>query len=628
MSTSRHMTIVCIVAAVLALTFVCGLVFALMTGTISSAQGKTMGYEDKVFDTSKVHSIDIEMDDWNSFIDTCSSEEYSPCSITIDGEKYDTVGIRGKGNTSLSTVESLDSDRYSFKVEFGHYSGGVSYHGLDKLSLNNTIQDTTYMKDYLTYRAMAEFGVDAPLCSYAWITVSGEDWGLYLVVEGVEDSFLQRNYGSDYGELYKPDSMSFGGGRGNGAGFDMDKFEFDDNGGLVMNEEGAGGVAGGGGVDGPSESVDSGNSGNTGALPSSEGKSQGGMPQGSGNGMPDFSGGNMPGFSGGQMPDFSSGNMPSFGGENGTAPDFSSDNKQGPGGGMPGGGMPGGGMGSQDVKLQYIDDDPDSYSNIFDNAKTATSGADKNRLISSIKQLSSYENLNEVVNVDEVIRYFVVHDFVCNGDSYTGSMVHNYYLYEDEGQLSMIPWDYNLAFGTFQTSSDATSTVNEPIDTPVSGGDLDSRPMVGWIFSNGEYTSTYHSLYAQFLKEVNLQALIDETSELIAPYVQKDSTAFYSYEEFQSGVAALKSFCNLRSESITGQLNGTIPSTKDGQSADSSSFVDGSALDLSDMGSMGGMGAGGQGGPGGGFPGGQAGGNGFPTAPGQGGNPSTRNQQP
>ena len=80
------------------------------------------------------------------------------------------------------------------------------------------------MKDYLTYTMMNEFGAAAPLCSFVYITVNGEDWGLYLAVEGVEDSFLERNYGSDYGELYKPDSMSFGGGRGNGKDFNMNDF--------------------------------------------------------------------------------------------------------------------------------------------------------------------------------------------------------------------------------------------------------------------------------------------------------------------------------------------------------------------------------------------------------------------
>ncbi len=50
------------------------------------------------------------------------------------------------------------------------------------------------------------------------------------------------------------------------------------------------------------------------------------------------------------------------------------------------------------------------------------------------------------------IRYFVVHNYVCNGDSYTGSIIHNYYLHESDGRLSMIPWDYNLAFGTFRSA--------------------------------------------------------------------------------------------------------------------------------------------------------------------------------
>ena len=71
------------------------------------------------------------------------------------------------------------------------------------------------MKDFLCYQMMKDFGVSAPLASFISVSVNGEEWGLYLAVEGVEDSFLQRNYGSDHGELYKPDSMDFGGEREN-----------------------------------------------------------------------------------------------------------------------------------------------------------------------------------------------------------------------------------------------------------------------------------------------------------------------------------------------------------------------------------------------------------------------------
>ena len=91
---------------------------------------------------------------------------------------------------------------------------------------------------------------------------------------------------------------------------------------------------------------------------------------------------------------------------------------------------------------------------------------------------------------------------------------------------------------------------------------------------------------------------IETTKELIAPYVEKDPTKFYTYEEFEQGVEALKTFCELRTESIEGQLGGTIPSTTDGQSEDDSNLIDASSLTLSDMGTMNHGAPGGGGGPG------------------------------
>ncbi len=554
MSASKHFDKICCI--VLCFTLVITLLFLNAESFGVEAAGNTMGYENRLFDTSKVHTIDIVMDDWENFLATCTNEEYSVCSVVIDGEAYKNVGIRAKGNTSLSSVASYGNNRYSFKIEFDQYDNTKSYYGLDKLSLNNIIQDTTYMKDYLVYQMMGQFGVAAPLCSYAYITVNGEDFGLYLAVEAVEDGFLTRNYGSDYGELYKPDSMSMGGGRGNGKDFNREDME--------EMFEGFG---------------DRNPFGDDMQMPDMS-QFDGKMPDMSG-----FGGGmTFPGMGDMQMPE--SGETP----ERGT-----SDRK---------GGFGGFGFGSNDVSLVYSDDDYDSYANIFGNAKTTVTDADKDRLIASLKKMNEATDIEEVVNVEEVIRYFVVHNFAVNFDSYTGSMIHNYYLYEKDGVMEMIPWDYNLAFGTFQGGSDATSLVNYPIDTPVSGGDVSSRPMLAWIFSNEEYTELYHRYFAEFLtmfyENGSLEEMIDSVSEMIAPYIEKQPKEFYTYEEFQTGVATLKDFCALRLESIEGQLNGTIPATASGQSADSSSLVDGSKITVSDMGSFGG---------GGGFGGGFSGGN-------------------
>lgn len=493
---SRNFGRFCAIVTALSFLLTGAFVYASQSGLIEKASAE--GYSKRLFEPSRVHSIDIVMDDWDGFIENCTDEEYVSCAVLIDGEKYSNVAIRAKGNTSLSSVQQYGNDRYSLKLEFDHYDSAQTYYGLDKLCLNNLIQDKTMMKDYLAYTLMNRMGVASPECSYVWIDVNGSDWGLYLAVEGVEDAFLDRNYGADSGNLYKPDSQSNGGGRGNGRDFDFANFDSAEK---------------------PEEA------------------------------------------------DFDS------------APEGKTDFQDQPDG------FSFCGMGASDVKLQYIDDDPSSYSNIFDSVKTKIDSDDQTRLIESLKALS--EGDASVVNTDSVMRYLAVHDFLVNGDSYTGGMVHNYYLYEKDGVLEMIPWDYNLAFGAFSSTS-ASDAVNSPIDSPVSGGDVSDRPMVAWIFENETYLEAYHAIYAEFVENnlANgwLSAEIERVYQMIRPYAEKDPTAFYTAEELDQAVQTLQTFCEKRAESVQGQLGGTIPSTEAGQTEDAANLIDASNVNLNDMG--------------------------------------------
>ena len=533
----RRFTELLIPAAVLLL-----LALALFLGDrntgVSAGAGQSMAYE-SLFDTETVHTLDIQLPEgeWEAFLATCTEKEYVSCTVVIDGETMENVGLRAKGNSSMQRVTQTGNGRYSLKIEFDHFVDGQLYRGLDKLALNNLVQDDSALRDYLTYCMMGEFGVAAPLCSYIYITVNGEDWGLFLAVEGVEDSFLYRNFGSEHGELYKPDSF------GNDNGEDDDRTEDESSGDM----SGAMPMAMRPGASGDAAAVQT----------SAEATEQEADEDASASA---------------EQPASREMNRPS--------------------GGMGGGGGGMGVMNSADLLLQYVDDDPASYPNIFGAEKTDVSKNDRQRLIASLKKLTAGEDISQVVDVEQVIRYFVVHGFTCNWDSYTGSMHHNYYLYESGGQLSLIPWDYNEAYGSGSGGGSMTSAVNQPMDTPVSSGTVEERPILAWIFADAAYTDQYHALYEEFLRRFIesgwAEEMLREAAELIAPYVEKDPTAFCTYEEFQEDVEWMSEYFALRGASLWAQLEGTIPSTEEGQAADSSGFIDASALSSS-SGEMGGM---------------------------------------
>lgn len=440
-----------------------------------AAGGIEQQYESTLFGTNLI-TVDIQMDadDWQDMLDNALSETYYAADVTINGQTFENVGIRPKGNTSLTQVASSDSDRYSFKIEFDHYQDGQTCWGLDKLVLNNLMSDATYLKEYFVYDMFAFLDMPASDYAMAEITVNGEPWGIYLALEGVEESFLTRNFGASPGELYKPENM--GGGRG---------------------------------------------------------------------------------------------------------------------------GM-GGGMSSGGSDLNYIDDDLDSYETIWEGEVTETDDADHQRVVEALKKIS--EGDLSGVDVDLLCKYMAVQTFVVNLDSLSGNMAHNYYLYEKDGQLALLPWDYNLAFGGFM-SGDASSTINFPIDTPVSSVSMEDRQILAVILNDEDACALYHSYLEQLCTEYVQGGQFELTYTMLRGLLdsrvatkEHDPTAFYTADEYTEAVEMLKTVTERRAESILGQLDGTIPSTTDGQQADSSTLVDASDLDLSIMGSQ--FGGGGHGGNG------------------------------
>lgn len=164
-------------------------------------------YKQQLFIEDEVGEIEITVSDnnWNKILDDPTAEEYVEASVTVNGAAYNNVGIRAKGNSSLSSVASSDSERYSLKLDFAQYDSNQTYYGLETVNLNNNISDSSQMREFVSYELMEQLGIAAPAHSYVKVMVNGEYYGLMSAVEEIGDAFAKTNFGSTEGFIFKPE---------------------------------------------------------------------------------------------------------------------------------------------------------------------------------------------------------------------------------------------------------------------------------------------------------------------------------------------------------------------------------------------------------------------------------------
>ncbi|MEQ6855054.1 CotH kinase family protein [Lysinibacillus capsici] len=468
--------IVYLCMVILLLLFV--VIYAVLPNVGIETKNSEFSYENIVFNKNKVTTVDIEIaeEDWADMLENASAEELKQADITVNGKKVENVAIRTKGNLSLRSVVNSDSDRYSLKIDFDYYDDTQSLYGLKKLNLNNNYSDSTLMREYISYELMEQMGLSTPAHSYMYVTVNGEERGLFLGVEAVDETFLANNYGSNDGFLFKPD----------GTGSD----------------------------------------------------------------------------------------------------------------------------------LKYISDDIEDYTGI--GLKTNEGNINQSKLVEMLDAINNGGDIEKYIDVDEMLRYFAVNTALVNLDSYQGNMKHNYYLYEQNGVFSIIPWDYNMSFGGFgagggriaggngENQADVTTNMEKPVaqnngqpdqtgdggmqqqrgggvdmgmsgnlindsainfsvTTPVSGTTLEERPLLKALLSNDEYRDKYEGyleeLATTYLTEEYVQSITKKLAVLLTTYVEADPTKFSTTEQFLEAVEgenSLPEFAKQRSESILRQLSGEL----------------------------------------------------------------------
>lgn len=168
----------------------------------------------RLFDTENIKTVKINMSKKNLqyLLDNAlDTPTVLANSISIDDDKINYVGIKTKGNSTLKNVHDDNSNRFSFSINFGKYIKKSKYgekqnfYGLHKVSLNNMYGDATLLKEYLSYKLMTDMNVPTPYYALVNLYINNENYGIYLLLENIDKSLINRTLKEDDGLLCKPE---------------------------------------------------------------------------------------------------------------------------------------------------------------------------------------------------------------------------------------------------------------------------------------------------------------------------------------------------------------------------------------------------------------------------------------
>jgi len=93
-------------------------------------------------------------------------------------------------------------DKPALTLSFTKHVPGRRFHGYGKISLNNSVQDPSYLSEVISRELFEAAGVPVPRADHATVLINGRDLGLYVLTEGWGKPFLRRYFRNVSGNLY------------------------------------------------------------------------------------------------------------------------------------------------------------------------------------------------------------------------------------------------------------------------------------------------------------------------------------------------------------------------------------------------------------------------------------------
>ena len=179
------------------------LLFFCLNLSILAASTTKMDTAKEAFFQWPVWKIEINISPQNIQHLREKSREYVRAQVKLLDEHLDDVAIHLKGIGSFRPID----DKPSFTIDLNRFVRGQSFKGLRKLHLNNSIEDSSFLREKIGTELFQSANLPAPLVTHALLELNGKPLGLYVLKEGFDDNFLSRNFKNAHGKLYDPSAF-------------------------------------------------------------------------------------------------------------------------------------------------------------------------------------------------------------------------------------------------------------------------------------------------------------------------------------------------------------------------------------------------------------------------------------
>lgn len=151
-----------------------------------------------VYAAREVAALELRLDAAAQASLSTQPREFVRGELGHDGAVYG-VGVRLKGHRSMRPL----TGKAAFKLSFERYEENGAFLGARRLTLNNLVEDPTLVREAIAYRFLDALGLASPRAGYAQLSVNGAPYGLYLMLESVDEDFVKRRFPGERGVLYE-----------------------------------------------------------------------------------------------------------------------------------------------------------------------------------------------------------------------------------------------------------------------------------------------------------------------------------------------------------------------------------------------------------------------------------------